>query len=160
MSLQEEKSHVHFCRRFWSHSGHKEEVAEDGDRLWFPDNGGASSMILAELDHLAEVEVGRLLKKSMLQDATCSDDVGSMKSLTTKFVRMEIEEKEWAASLVLPLATMREGVQMVGRVEYCSRREGRLLGGLWSQKCKARPYFLEDDSGTVRRQPTVVCPLL
>ena len=117
-------------------------------------------MILAELDHLAEVEVGRLLKKSMLQDATCSDDVGSMKSLTTKFVRMEIEEKEWAASLVLPLATMREGVQMVGRVEYCSRREGRLLGGLWSQKCKARPYFLEDDSGTVRRQPTVVCPLL
>ena len=69
----------------------EEEVAEDDDRLWFPDNGKEPELddaILAELDQLADqVEVGRLLKKSVLRDATSSDDVSSMKSLTTKFVR-------------------------------------------------------------------------
>ncbi|CAE7239501.1 GIP [Symbiodinium sp. CCMP2592] len=67
------------------------EVAEDDDRLWFPDNGREPELddaILAELDNLADqVEVSRLLKKSVLRHATSDDDLGSMKSLTTKFVR-------------------------------------------------------------------------
>ncbi|CAE7776825.1 GIP [Symbiodinium sp. CCMP2592] len=67
------------------------EVAEDDDRLWFPDNGKEPELddaILAELDNLADqVEVSRLLKKSVMRDATSDDDLASMKSLTTKFVR-------------------------------------------------------------------------
>ena len=74
-----------------------EEVAEDDDRLWFPDNGKEPELddaILAELDQLADqVEVSRLLKKSVLRDATSSDDVSSMKSLTTKFVRTWRQKK-------------------------------------------------------------------
>ena len=69
----------------------EKEVAEDDDRLWFPDNGREPELddsILAELDSLADkVEVGRLLKKAVLRDATSEDEIGSMKSLTTKFVR-------------------------------------------------------------------------
>ncbi|CAE7338131.1 GIP [Symbiodinium sp. CCMP2592] len=67
------------------------EVAEDDDRLWFPDNGREPELddaILAELDNLGDqVEVSRLLKKSVLRHATSDDDLASMKSLTTKFVR-------------------------------------------------------------------------
>ncbi|CAE7534628.1 GIP [Symbiodinium sp. CCMP2592] len=65
------------------------EVAEDDDRLWFADNGKEPELddaILAELDNLADqVEVSRLLKKSVLRDATSDDDLASM---NTDIVRL------------------------------------------------------------------------
>ena len=102
---------------FTEHSGAapEEEVAEDDDRLWFPDKGREPELddaISAELDYLADqAEVSRLLKKSVLRDPTSEDDVAAMKSLTTKYHQvcsdMEAQEAEWCARLVPPVTTLR-----------------------------------------------------